>query len=244
MNHFDWKQYIDNYPDLKGFKKITAWKHWNFHGKSENRTDIKKEDELTVYLNKLNFKYQGGNVQQTDIQISKLLEILTEIKPLKIMEIGFNAGHSSEIFLKNTNADVVSFDIVSDAFPYTMYGKRYLDTLYPNRHILIKGNSTITVPQYNDLFDIIFIDGCHDYNVVKLDLENCKRLAHENTIVIIDDTIYKNDWVMDYSIGPTKAWLEQIEQNKIEQIDYIDIIKGKGMSWGKYNLNKIMQVNK
>ena len=29
----------------------------------------------------------------------------------KIMEIGFNAGHSAEIFLENTNAYVHSFDI-------------------------------------------------------------------------------------------------------------------------------------
>ena len=152
------------------------------------------------------------------------------------MEIGFNAGHSSEIFLKNTNANVVSFDIVSDCFPYTMYGKGYLDYNFPNRHILIKGDSTLTIPEYKPefLFDIIFIDGCHDYSVVKQDLLNCKRLGHSDSIVIVDDTVYEKEWIKDYTIGPTKAWEEMVKNKEIEELGCLDIIPGKGMSWGKY----------
>jgi len=69
---------------------------------------------------------------------------------------------------------------------------------YPNRHKLIIGDSTKSVPEYiknnNDIkFDIIYIDGGHEYNIAKQDLINCHKLAHKNTLVILDDVIRNED---------------------------------------------------
>ena len=74
------------------------------------------------------------------------------------MEIGFNAGHSSELFLKYTSAHVTSFDL--GEHPYVSHAKEYIDA-YPGRHSLIIGDSTVTVPKCIGKYDIIFIDGGH-----------------------------------------------------------------------------------
>ena len=53
MNHFDWKQYLSNYPDLKqaGINNHKqTWKHYVSFGKSERRTDrISPEKSLSCY---------------------------------------------------------------------------------------------------------------------------------------------------------------------------------------------------
>jgi predicted O-methyltransferase YrrM len=156
------------------------------------------------------------------------------------MEIGFNAGHSAEIFLKNNKElTLTSFDL--GEHDYVNHAKEYIDITYPNRHKLILGDSTKTIPIYlqnnkDQNFDFIFIDGGHDYTIAKADIENCFHFAHKDTIIALDDTIFTNGWEAGYTIGPTKTWLENVEQNKIMELNRKDYCFGRGMSWGKYIL--------
>jgi predicted O-methyltransferase YrrM len=112
----------------------------------------------------------------------------------KIVEIGFNAGHSSELFLLyHPTSTVVSFDIMKHS--YVRLGKKYIDTKYPNRHSLVPGNSLSSVPDFIEIypeikFDLIFIDGGHSYTNALNDIQNCRGFAHKNTIVVIDDYCY------------------------------------------------------
>ena len=164
-----------------------------------------------------------------------LLQVLSADKNIKkILEIGFNAGHSADTFLGiNPNCNLLSFDI--GEHDYVKVAKEFIDKTYPNRHTLILGDSTKTIPKYDTTkYDLIFIDGGHSYEVAKADLQNCKRFAHTDTIVIMDDTIYRKDWETEWTIGPTRAWLESIKQKLITEMDHCDFEQGRGMSWGKY----------
>jgi len=195
------------------------------------------EYNITNYLNSKGFYHFEGHSQLNPPQVEDLI-ILTNKPNIHVMEIGFNAGHSAEVFLKN-NKDLIltSFDL--GIHNYVNTAKEYIDTAYPNKHTLILGDSRITVPQYiennNTKFDVIFIDGGHDYAIAKSDMENCFHLAHKDTIVMLDDTMFTPGWEQHYTIGPTKTWIEHLEQNKITEITRNDYSPGKGMSWGKYN---------
>lgn len=153
-----------------------------------------------------------------------------------ILEIGFNAGHSSNLFLSNNKRCLVtSFDL--GAHSYVNKCKENIDKLYPNRHTLILGDSTETVPKHDETkkFDFMFIDGGHDYEVALKDIRNCKRLSHQSTIACLDDTMFTNDWVHEYTKGPTKAFLELIKEGEIEKMDHCDYSNGYGMAWFMYN---------
>lgn len=195
---------------------------------------------ITQFLNSRGFNDFEGNSQQVPKQVEDLIK-LSNGSNIHAMEIGFNAGHSAEIFLQNNpTLRLTSFDL--GCHDYVIVAKEYIDATYPNRHTLILGNSTVTIPKYSNenkdrIFNIIFIDGGHDYIIANADLENCRKLANKDTIVIIDDTIYTRGWEVGHTLGPTKTWIEHVNNRTIAEINRIDYEHGRGMSWGKYVFN-------
>ena len=194
---------------------------------------------LNNYLVSKQVNATEGHVGSIESQQKEIIAILNDNKHIsKIMEVGFNAGHSAELFLLNSTAYVHSFDIGHHFNQYLKYGKIYINNKFPNRHTLVFGDSTETLPRFknnnNIKFDLIFIDGGHSYEVAYADLINCRNLAHSETILIMDDIVKNPLYVQNYTIGPSKAWNELINANMLEEISHSDYENGRGQSVGKY----------
>lgn len=110
-----------------------------------------------------------------------------------IMEIGFNAGHSSLLYLlANPNSKLTIFDICEHK--YTIPCFKYLQSAFPNRLQIFKGDSTKTIPKFiinnpNTKFDLIHIDGAHFGDIPNQDFYNSLKLATD--IIVWDDTQMK-----------------------------------------------------
>ena len=171
-------------------------------------------------------------------QMRDLMWICDRVKPNSILEIGFNAGHSANIFLGSCpEGTVVSMDL--GVHKYVHKCKEGIDLFYPGRHTLVVGNSLESLPNLNKrfqpVFDLIFIDGGHSYEVAKQDLENSKKLSHSETIVVMDDTYRSQTGSMEWNEGPNKAWSENIERGHLVEIGSRDYLPGRGMSWGFFH---------
>ena len=186
---------------------------------------------ITSFLKSNGFTQFEGHLQEVPKQVFDLIR-LTKTPVTKIMEVGFNAGHSSEIFLRhNPKISVVSFDI--GTHPYVNAAKQYIDQSYTNRHTLILGDSKDTLPKYVEsnpgvTFDLIFLDGGSSYDDVKSDLENSRKLSNKDTIVVVDDTYWTE------SAGPLKAWNELIEKGQAVEMDRKTYTVGRAMNFGKF----------
>ena len=110
-------------------------------------------DEVYERREKMNM---DGYSTQIQGQVEFLKNIVQDENVKNVMEIGFNAGHSSELFLQtNPNIRVTSFDI--GQYNCVNVGKKFIDEKFSGRHTLIKGDSLKTVPEFASKNDIKFL---------------------------------------------------------------------------------------
>jgi len=130
-------------------------------------------------------------------------------RPMKIAETGFGVGRSAWAFLENNPTSIVtSFDSLTtenghhdDNTEAITLAAEIINENFPKRHTLIIGDSKETVPENQDDWDLVFVDGGHDYETAMADLRN---FASPGRIVVMDDTVYGPVWAE----GVVRAWKE------------------------------------
>ena len=209
----------------------------NYH--TENRID---KFDLTTFIEQSGAKIRQGFITQDKNHESKILKYIkhyfSDIKKINnVLEIGFLAGHSAEMFLKiNKELNITSFDL--GTFQSIDIGKQYIDMKYPNRHKLIKGDSKKTILEFikkqPKKFDIILIDGGYEYETVVSDITNCKYLAHPDTLLIVNNVLHNNGYIKYWNKEPTKIWNKLVNDKVVIKKEHMDINTGRGSVIGKY----------
>lgn len=122
-------------------------------------------------------------------KVYNIISLLEERKPTSILEIGFNAGFSS-LLMKMTGLsfDLTCIDINYHEYVVPCFNKISSD--YNKINILLKPSQIALQDLIKEqkTYDIIHIDGDHSLQGARSDLDLCLQLAHENTILIFDDT--------------------------------------------------------
>ena len=125
----------------------------------------------------------------------------------KMIEIGFNAGHSASVFLHALPKDstFLSFDICEH--PYTKDCFQYLQSKHPQLKDMIEGDSTVTLPKFVEenpseigTYDVIHVDGGHSAEVCLSDLKGAHILLKPGGVLILDDTFIPEIMNFAYSL--------------------------------------------
>lgn len=145
-----------------------------------------------------------GNISWFKNRQDKLVELINNIKPKYIMELGFNMGHSS-ILICDTIMKLKTIDPIYNGKKIEFYvfdicehetvkhNIKVLEEKYKEHFnfTLIEGDSLVTLPNFfygnNIKFDFIEIDGCHTYNCVQRDVTNSWNNLSEKGVIYIDD---------------------------------------------------------
>jgi predicted O-methyltransferase YrrM len=146
----------------------------------------------------------------TDIFLNKSKNISNLVlnKNIKnVMEIGFNSGFSTLLMLvSNPTMHITCFDLGEHT--YTMHCYEKLKETFGDRINIIIGDSTQTLQNISDVYDLIHIDGGHSTEVANSDIINSYRLSKQGTILIMDDYDFPNlrelwdSYIVKYNLKP------------------------------------------
>lgn len=62
-------------------------------------------------------------------------------------------------------------------------------------------------------FDLVFVDGGHTHEIAIGDIRSLRRLAHADTILVVDDMLPHRPW----GVGVISAWTEAIATGVVAQ---------------------------
>ena len=100
----------------------------------------------------------------------------------------------------------IFFKYIKRQNPYSLEAVKDLLNKFKDNVHLIKGNSNKILSKIEmNKIDYVFLDGGHEYNTVKNDLECCKDVILNNGVVLCDD------YDLSYAPGVKKAIDEFIE---------------------------------
>ena len=139
---------------------------------------------------------------------SKNISNLVLTKNIKnVMEIGFNSGFSTLLMLlTNPNINITCFDLGEHKYTIPCYEK--IKETFGERINIIIGDSTKTLKNATDVYDLIHIDGGHSTEVAESDIINSYRLSKQGTILIMDDYDFTNlhnlwdSYIIKYNLKP------------------------------------------
>ena len=122
-----------------------------------------------------------------------------------------NDENKSEI-IPNTNFSnpfkQIYFKYIKRQDPYTIEAVKDLLKKFKNNVHLIKGNSNKVLKKIDfSKIDYVFLDGGHDYETVKNDLDCCSEVIKNNGTILCDD------YNLSYAPGVKKAIDEYVKIN-------------------------------
>jgi predicted O-methyltransferase YrrM len=154
------------------------------------------------------FKYAGMNIRPMQVrsEIRKLLVILKERKPKRVLEIGTASG--GVLFLlgqiANSDATIISIDLPGGQFGggyanwktefYKSFGKcqQSIHLLREDSHSFDAVNHVKKILK-DEKLDFCFIDGDHTYEGVKKDFEMYSQLIKPDGVIAFHDIALRPD---------------------------------------------------
>ena len=167
----------------------------------------------------------------TDVFLNKAKNISNLVlnKNIKnVMEIGFNSGFSTLLMLlSNSKMNITCFDLGEHTYTLPCYEK--LKETFGDRIKIIIGDSTKTIINMHDKYDLIHIDGGHSTEVANSDIINSYRLSKPGTILIMDDYDFHNlhalwdSYIIKYNLKPLNINIYNSPHHDIKYVYSINI---------------------
>ena len=178
-----------------------------------------------------------------DDTLEVIEEILTEEKPVRILEIGTATGYSSicfaTILLKNyvdeDSSSILIDTIELDETRATEAIKNIKEMNLENTINVFIGNAVEILPKLKESYDVIFIDAAK--GKYPIFLKEAIRLSHEGTIILADNILYKGYVMSDYNkhkqrtaVTHLREYIKEVTENKNLETEILEVGDGLAIS--------------
>ena len=183
------------------------------------KTSLKQKGDGDFFLNEVKSKKPKFFLEVGvfhGVTARNVCELLAKIHGNDFKYVGLdlfekNDENKSEI-IPNTNFSnplkQIYFNYIKRQDPYSIEAVKDLLIKFKDNVNLIKGNSNNILKKIDmTKIDYVFLDGGHDYNTVKNDLDCCSEVINN------DGTILCDDYNLSYAPGVRKAIDEYVENN-------------------------------
>ena len=186
------------------------------------KTSLKQKGDGDFFLNEVRIKKPKCFLEVGvfhGVTARNVCELLYQIHGGEFRYIGLdlfekNNENKSEI-IPNTNFSnpfkKIYFEYIKRQDPYSIEAVRDLLKKFNKNVDLIIGNSNKILKKIDmSKIDYVFLDGGHDYDTVKNDLNNCIEVVNKNGTILCDD------YNLSYAPGVKKAIDEFVENNNFK----------------------------
>ena len=186
------------------------------------KTSLKQKGDGDFFLNEVRIKKPKCFLEVGvfhGVTARNVCELLYQIHGGEFRYIGLdlfekNNENKSEI-IPNTNFSnpfkKIYFEYIKRQDPYSIEAVRDLLKKFNKNIDLITGNSNKILKKIDmSKIDYVFLDGGHDYDTVKNDLNNCIEVVNKNGTILCDD------YNLSYAPGVKKAIDEFVENNNFK----------------------------
>ena len=192
-----------------------------FH-KYFRKTSLKKSADGDFFLKQIRIKKPKSFLEVGvfhGVTARNICELLYQIHKDNFKYIGLdlfeeNNDTKSEI-IPNTNFSnpfkKLYFKYIKKQNPYSIEAVEDLLKKFKKNIHLIKGNSNLILKKIDmTKIDYVFLDGGHDYQTIKNDLNNCIEVINNKGTILCDD------YNLSYAPGVKKAIDEFVKKNDLK----------------------------
>ena len=184
------------------------------------KTSLKQKGDGDFFLNEIKLKKPKYFLEVGvfhGVTARNVCELLSQIHLNDFKYIGLdlfekNDENRSEIIPSTKFSNPFKqfyFKYIKKQDPYTFEAVEDLLKKFKDNVYLIKGNSNKVLKKIDmSKIEYVFLDGGHDYETVKNDLENCKSVIDNSGTILCDD------YNLSYAPGVKKAIDEFVKKNK------------------------------
>ena len=108
-------------------------------------------------------------------------KIIDMIKPKNVLEIGTDKGYFVYFLMLNCDTHVTTCDL----WEFSSLAIDVLKKYFEKRINFFNEDSHTLLPKLNNVFDMVWVDGNHEYSACMGDLINCQKLNIAN--ILVDD---------------------------------------------------------
>lgn len=158
-------------------------------------------------------------------------QVLKELKPNKILEIGTAVGYSAICFSKYL-AEGGRIDTIEREEDRITEAKINVKDLKLEQKInIISGDAVEILPTLNEKYDAIFIDAAK--GKYPFFLKEAIRMLSDNGIIIADNILYKGYTLSDYNkhkqrtaVRGLREYLKELEENEDLETELLEVGDG------------------
>ena len=172
-------------------------------------------------------------LMEDTLEVTK--NILLQVKPKKILEIGTATGYSainfSSILNNNVYIDTIELDETRANEAIENINNMKLEK-YIN---VIKGNAVEILPTLDESYDLIFIDAAK--GKYPIFLKEAIRLSHKGSIILADNVLYKGYVMSNYNkhkqrtaVTHLREYIKEITENPNLETKILEVGDGLAIS--------------